>query len=195
MPYIKLKYTDEMREFIKLVEELKSVDYSQLQLIFNKWPEEVLHHHAQYLYNCYQLDMLEGSVFVPTYIKEVDHDMVACLWAALNERDNIKKEMFFRGSYPVSLFCWMNDETCKEYIHITDVTLNNLTLLEEKHSVYKSDIERPITYVIVVDNENVLERVNEFNPNVPYETALIDYDSDGKIITRSSSAIPANIGD
>ena len=188
MPYVQSKQTAEQTQFMKYVNEFGSIEYNQLPKLFPKWTADELRYHTQKLYNSYKIDIQEGSVVLSYARREVDHDMVDCLWVAISSIDKIRNNMLFRAESPVSLIAQFNDGTFKEYVKIDTATLDNLFVIEERYFTRNVESEggRGLQYVLICDNENVLKSIEEYGFQAPFLTALLRFDENGQPIITGS---------
>lgn len=184
MPYVQVTQTPEQNEYMKLVNEFGNIEYKQLAKFFPDWDEDTLRYHTQQLYNKYKIDIVEGSVVLSYLNKTVDHNMIDCLWVALEDIDKIRKGMIFRAESPLSLVAQYNDGTFREFIKVDLTTLDNLFMVEERHftRTIENSTDRAVEYVLICDNENVLKSIEDYNFKPPYTTALLQFDSEGKPI-------------
>ncbi len=182
MPYVQLSTTPEQERFLKLVNEFGSIEYNQIKLMLPEWTDDELRYHTQQLYNSYLIDMKEGSIIVSYARKDVDHNMVDCLWVALGGYNDIRKGMLFRAESPVSLVAQYNDGTFREFVKIDQADIDNLFLIEERHftRTVETATDRELEYVLICDNENVLKSIEEYGFKAPYKTALLQFDENGK---------------
>jgi hypothetical protein len=181
MPYVQTTLTPDQNKLLKHVNDFRSIEYNQLAKMFPKWTPDDLRYHTQRLYNSRLIDLKEGSVIVSYAYTDVDHNMLDCLWVALEDFNDIKKGMLFRAESPVSLIAQYNDGTFREFVKLDQTTIDNLFLIEERHftRTIETATDKEIEYVLICDTQNMLKSIEEYGFKAPYTTALLQFDENG----------------
>lgn len=182
MPKYKTTLPKEEKEIIRIVNEFGCISYPQLQHYFNELTEERIQFFSQYLYNSAWIDILEGNVVVPFGRKDVDHNMVDCLWIVLNNLENIPdRHMIFRGETPASVIFQDAESVVNIVVRLKAETIPSIDILQERYFARSADENGEKTtmqmqYIFVIDNEKYLDIIANKGLKLAHKIALISTD-------------------
>lgn len=125
---------------------------------------------------------LEGDVLIHRLKKEKNNAMMDCLWAALDFFRNQMQDLSFAHddlfiAEEPCILCRVTQNGPISFLEVDDTSFPLLIMLQNNYLLIDSKVENKDInlggYVIVVRNEELVDRIKELNLQMPHKIALL----------------------
>lgn len=171
--------TKESLKLKQLIYNFGTISIGQVFKLFPKANEDSVRFYIMALIKKQLANIVNDKYLVPAVKKEADESMVEALWIMLDmlKCDGISDELelSFAGEQPVKV-CFMKDGVLYEIVPINKYTINNINYIAEKtnaRTIDKDKADDLTRYVFVIKDEEMLERIGEYQIQFPHSIALI----------------------